>query len=151
MEGILLISRTGDVFWSWQDPGIDLNLRTMRLVEMIKSIIPTMLEMPDMGVQRSLFQFDYDSEFISMYFTNIGDDAFVCCILGRKFDYINVTEEVSKTAFILSKKLSRVDISPEEMKRKLKDISTRTSQYISSTMNQFSKINKKRSNSNGGK
>lgn len=151
MEGILLISRTGEVFWSWQDPKVSLNIRTMRLVEMIKSIIPTMLNMPDIGVQRSLFQFDYDNDFISMYFSNIGEHAFICCILGRKFDYINVTEEVSKTAFIMSKRLSRLDIEPAELNRYLKEVSARTSQSISSTMNQFSKITKKRSKTNGVK
>lgn len=151
MEGILLISRSGEVFWSWQNPNVELNIRTMRLVGMIKTIIPIMLDMPDIGVQRSLFQFDYAKEFISMYFTNIGDHAFICCILGRKFDYINVTEEVSKAAFIMGKKLSRMDIEPEEMKQYLKEVSARTSQSISLTMNQFSKITKKRSKNNGVK
>lgn len=149
MEGILLISRNGHVFWSWQNPEISLSIRTMRLVEMVRHIIPIMLSMPDKGIQRSLFQFDYNSECISLYFTNIGDHAFICCILGQKFDYINVTEEVGKTAFILGKKLSRLDIDSIELKRYLKEISARTSQSISTSMNQFSRITKKRDRTNG--
>jgi len=151
MEGILLISRSGEVFWSWQNPKVELDIRTMRLVEMVKTIIPIMLNMPEMGIQRSLFQFDYENESITMYFTNIGEHAFIGCILGKKFDYINVTEEVGKVAFILSKKLNRSTIEPEEMNRYLKEVSARASQSISSTVNQFSRITKTRGKNNGVK
>lgn len=151
MEGILLISRSGEVFWSWQHEGAALNIRTMRLVEMVKLIIPIMLNMPDIGIQRSLFQFDYQQESISMYFTNIGEHAFICGILGKKFDYITVTEEVGKVAFILSKKLCRCEIEPDDMAKYLKEVTARASQSISSTVNQFSRITKKRGKTNGVK
>lgn len=151
MEGILLIARSGDVFWSWQNPEVHMNLRTMRLVEMVKHIIPIMLNMPEIGVQRSLFQFDHRKDTISIYFTNIGEHAFISCILGSKFDYINITEEVGRVAFILGKKLYRSDIKPEEMSDYLNQVNARTTQSISSTINQFSRITKKRGINNGVK
>ncbi len=149
MEGILLLSQRGEVIWSWQHDVGSLTLRTMRLVEMIKTVIPIMLEMPEVGVQRALFQFDYDQENISIYFRNIVHNATIACILGNKFDYINVTVEVNRVAFILSKKLSRENIEPEEMNRFLKDLSNRASLSISSAVNQFSRITKERSKRNG--
>jgi len=151
MEGILLIARSGDVFWSWQNPGVRMNIRTMRLVEMVKLIIPIMLNMPDIGVQRSLFQFDHRKDTISIYFTNIGENAFISCILGSKFDYINITEEVGRVAFILGKKLHRSDIKPDEMSNYLNQVNARTTQSISSSINQFSRITKKRGMNNGVK
>ena len=84
--------------------------------------------MPDMGIQRTLFQFDYKKSSVSLYFTNIGDNAFIGCILGSDFDYINVTVEAMRTAFILRKRLSRDAINPEEMNRFLEGVSTRASQ-----------------------
>jgi len=143
IEGIVFITKAGEVMWSWQHEGVALNIRTMRLVEMIKSLIPIMLDMPELGVQRTLFQFDYDKKSITMYFTNIGDHAFIGCILGAKFDYINVTVEVAKVSFTLNKRLSRTCIEPEELNQFIKEAMSRASISISSSVNQFSRIAKR--------
>ena len=149
MDGLFLISKGGEVVWSWQSSGIQMDVRTMRLVEMTKILIPIMLNMPDVGVQRSLFQFDYNKEIISMYFTNIGDNAFIGAILGKNFDYINVTVEVNRVAFIVGKKLARENVSETEMKEYLVEVTKLASLSISSTMNQFSRIKKERVYTNG--
>jgi len=164
LEAIGLLSRGGELIWSWYRSESEVDMRTLRLIELVRTMVPVMLNMPEIGIQRTLFQIDFNNNLstsksslpphknhnnamdhgandpsLYMYFSNVGEKAFIACILKPKFDYIDLTTEVSRISFILMKKFSRQEVHPDELREFVRWTSVKASQSISFSVEQFKK------------
>ena len=164
VEAVGLLSKGGEVIWSWYRSESEVGMRTLRLIEMLRTMVPVMLNMPEIGIQRTLFQIDFNDDHSTpktsqpphkrrnntmnhdvedpsfyIYFSNVGDKALIGCIIKPKFDYIDLSTEVSRTSFVLMKKFSRKEVHPEELKEFIRWTSAKASQSISFSVEQFKK------------
>lgn len=131
VRGVVLIAKTGEVFDSWlKEGGLMEDTSTLNLIEATRMLAPVMLSLPEIGFQRALFHL----ENTVLLFSNVGDKAYLICLLKEDFNYIAVTVEANRAAYKIGKYLSSEEINTKELNQFLRTTYEKTSTLISSSM-----------------
>ena len=130
VQGLLLITRTGEVLDSWlKEDDLREDVAILNLIEATRTLAPAMLNYLEMGIKRAIFFLDKTI----LLFSNVVGRAYLVCLLKEKFNYISVVMEADRAAYIIGKHLLNKKIDPSELEKFLRNTFEQTSSLISSS------------------